>query len=373
MGSSGSSLVDLAAGLLARGGGLQSADGGGAIDDERLVDAVRAAIEAAAEPVPGAEDESLRRAAARRVVAGARAAIREVAEGRSASNLTDEQRANLEAIVHVIGRPAVPYARCHVGLPPVELGENERWIVLINAFRGDINRVSQSVARMELADVSGPGGFLGTGWRTAVNLLVTNRHVIHPLVANASDSPASWAFKPDARIALDFCATADSHSQRLLTSAAVVHCAPEPDIDLAVLRIGDAAAAVPALSIDWSSDSAPQVGGEVYIVGHPYRDVESVASQLVFGRSDGAKRWAPGEITSVAGCAPVFEHDCSTLGGNSGSCVFDMQMHTVVGLHVGGRNVNDATSRGEANIAVRLAALGSHPAVPVLKGSAHGT
>jgi V8-like Glu-specific endopeptidase len=30
-------------------------------------------------------------------------------------------------------------------------------------------------------------------------------------------------------------------------------------------------------------------------------------------------------------------HDCSKLGGNSGSCVIDLETNQVIGLHFGGR------------------------------------
>ena len=49
------------------------------------------------------------------------------------------------------------------------------------------------------------------------------------------------------------------------------------------------------------------------------------------------KRLQPGVITSWADGADIFIHDCSTLGGNSGSPVLDLETHQVVGLHFGGR------------------------------------
>lgn len=33
----------------------------------------------------------------------------------------------------------------------------------------------------------------------------------------------------------------------------------------------------------------------------------------------------------------LLTHDCSTLGGNSGSAVVDLDTHQVVGLHFGGK------------------------------------
>ncbi|MFE3993398.1 hypothetical protein ACFXPW_17175 [Streptomyces goshikiensis] len=54
----------------------------------------------------------------------------------------------------------------------------------------------------------------------------------------------------------------------------------------------------------------------------------------------------PGEFT--------VKHDCSTLGGNSGSPVFDLADHRVLGLHYGGRY-------GLGNFAVPLWELRGDP------------
>jgi V8-like Glu-specific endopeptidase len=62
----------------------------------------------------------------------------------------------------------------------------------------------------------------------------------------------------------------------------------------------------------------------------------------------------------------AFEHDCSTLGGNSGSCVLSVGGHVVVGLHYAGLDV-DAAGRGSANVALALSRLGSHPGAQLLR------
>jgi V8-like Glu-specific endopeptidase len=50
----------------------------------------------------------------------------------------------------------------------------------------------------------------------------------------------------------------------------------------------------------------------------------------------------------------LFTHDCSTLGGNSGSCVIDLESNRVLGLHFKGRYL-------EANWAVALWKLADDP------------
>jgi len=62
------------------------------------------------------------------------------------------------------------------------------------------------------------------------------------------------------------------------------------------------------------------------------------------------KRLQPGVVREEQPRARRFSHDASTLGGNSGSCVLDLQTHSVVGLHYSGRYLR-------ANYAVNLAYL----------------
>jgi V8-like Glu-specific endopeptidase len=49
-----------------------------------------------------------------------------------------------------------------------------------------------------------------------------------------------------------------------------------------------------------------------------------------------------------------LSHDCSTLGGNSGSCIVDLSTNSVVGLHFEGDYL-------VANSAVLLPALAARP------------
>jgi hypothetical protein len=98
----------------------------------------------------------------------------------------------------------------------------------------------------------------------------------------------------------------------------------------------------------------------VYVIGHPYRETASDASWMVFGDADGKKRWSPGEVTSMDATRGSCLHDCSTLGGSSGSCILALASHKVVGMHFGGRNVDEATGRGDANLGLSFA-LVQHP------------
>ena len=66
------------------------------------------------------------------------------------------------------------------------------------------------------------------------------------------------------------------------------------------------------------------------------------------------KRLQPGRAVTYSAKFSALEHDCSTLGGNSGSPVVDLETHEVIGLHFGGRY-------GVGNYAVPLWMLTADP------------
>jgi len=89
-------------------------------------------------------------------------------------------------------------------------------------------------------------------------------------------------------------------------------------------------------------DSAtPSIGESVVAIGYPFPDGERNPLFMDVAFSDhryGIKRAAPGETIGVED--GLVYHDCSTLGGNSGSPLLSMATCSVVGLHRKGGFVN---------------------------------
>lgn len=84
-------------------------------------------------------------------------------------------------------------------------------------------------------------------------------------------------------------------------------------------------------------------------MGYPFEDSERnpMFVDALFEGSYGVKRASPGEVTALG--RSVVHHDCSTLGGNSGSPLLDMTTARVVGVQArGGFAVrNTAVAGGE--------------------------
>ena len=101
------------------------------------------------------------------------------------------------------------------------------------------------------------------------------------------------------------------------------------------------------------------------MIGYPARDSRIPDQQLVeniFGDVYDKKRLAPGQI--ILSAAGDLEHDCSTLGGNSGSVVLDLASGQALGIHFAGRFL-------EANFAVPASVVAERLNA-VLNGEARG-
>lgn len=367
-------LATLARALLASGGALQSTAAGEQIDQGVLKKALHTHFAAAAAASPFVID-----AAAADVVDAANRALLKTSIGR-VSDLSDDEMASLEVIVQVIGRPALRYVDGKVQPPTTDTAQNERWHVFVVIARKQIDAVSASVARLGLRRSDGVEEHLGTAWRLGDDLLVTNRHVVRPLVLDKSVPCAEWRLDPGRPCIADFSMTDHQASaSRRCVVASLAYCATEPAVDVAVLRLAVSAVVAPqALTLDFDSaalgrtvvgDSGPAhfEGEEIYVVGHPLQRLPTSDTLKVFGDADGRKRCSPGRTTAISTSGPVFEHDCSTLRGNSGSAVLTVRTHCVVGLHMGGHGANAAGTTGVANDAVAFANLGSHALAHVLR------
>jgi endonuclease G len=191
-----------------------------------------------------------------------------------------------------------------------------------------VARWAPSVARVDAALPSGRV-HVGTAWpigtRTGERLFVTNRHVI-----NACHGLATW---------LDFGVYVGPGTAVPITAPPLVH----PTQDLALLRVAAASApAVPDLPL---AGTVPQHRDAILVIGHPGEPLpehrDAIVNLVGFDAVWGVKRASPGlarssHPVSRADWVGSWAHDATTLGGNSGSPVFDLRSGRVLGVHAGG-------------------------------------
>lgn len=268
-------------------------------------------------------------------------AISKICKAGIDANLTPEELEGFEAIVLLVGRPAILIQDGSFLRPP------RGWEVL-EQRRIPIEETCRSVGRIEVAGHP-TMDWIGTGFLVAENVIMTNRHVAKEF---CQPGPRKrWIFEPLAKTSIDYIKelSIPETFEFELTDVIGIH----ETLDLALLKTTPLSSlGIPAPKPFTLASKAPQSlqGHKVYIMGYPGYDSKRNDPDVIhhiFSNIYGVKRLQPGEITAFFEDRSILTHDCSTLGGNSGSCLVDIETNKVIGLHFRGRYL-------QANYAVAL-------------------
>ncbi|WP_242122124.1 trypsin-like serine peptidase [Sphingomonas lacusdianchii] len=283
------------------------------------------------------------------IEAGQRGIARLLNEGEEAE-LTPAEELGAEAIIQLTGRPAILIQQGRFFPPPAE------WQTL-EPHRASIEALFKSVGRIEVEghpDLE----WVGTGFLVGDDVIMTNRHVATEFTSPRSDG--RWGITPGMKARIDFAEELGGGTPAEVRIKALIGIHGRLDMALFRLDRSGGGALPPRLPI-LSPASRPRrlAKRQVYVVGYPAWDGrrnDPEPMQRLFGNIFNVKRLQPGEILGFSAGDKIFTHDCSTLGGNSGSCVVDLETHQVLGLHFGGRF-------REANHAVALWELQNDPLI----------
>jgi endonuclease G len=247
---------------------------------------------------------------------------------------------NFEAIVLRFGRPSL-----FVKNGTFEVPESDVWKARLNPYKTFIDRAINSVGRVELINHS-DYDWVGTAWMISDDIAITNRHVA---LTFAQKTDVGFGFRRD-----NYRAFVDFKEEHLQIGSYEVEVADVlyigddredfPDLAFLKLKKMDSMVFPPPIQL---YEGTPFNGQMVAAIGYPAYDSRNDAADMsrIFGNVYNVKRLAPGEVKAV-GSAHEFEHDCTTLGGNSGSMVLDVATGRVLGLHFAGRYL-------QANFAVK--------------------
>lgn len=241
-----------------------------------------------------------------------------------------------EAIVLLLGRPVLLVRNDDIDLAAVE---TETWRARLKASRAAWHGAIPSVGRIEL--VAHPWlDWAGSGWVVDDDVIVTNRHVAEIFARREADR---FVFRPavggtvGARI--DFREEHEVAEPAEVTVTEVLHVEDEPGPDMAFLQVHwDDAATAARTPIRLATTLGD--GREVAVIGYPAKDARTrIPEEMarIFGDIYDVKRLAPGQLVRSADEHGLANHDCTTLGGNSGSAVLDLQSGDAVALHFAGR------------------------------------
>jgi len=253
---------------------------------------------------------------------------------RTGASLSQDDKRTLEAIV-------LPN-----GLRPVFDIQNDSFSDLpdpwqpLNNHRAFLEQCIRGIGRINV-----PGHarlqYAGTGFVVGDNLLLTNRHVAELFCQTGG---SQLAFTPGISPNVDV-------KQEVNGSTSIVIKLTAPililsDWDAALLRTSELPAGVLPLKL---LARPPEMlsGRTATIVGYPALDTrggtEEILQQIqIFRAVFDKKRLQPGRVIGMKQTASfgknvnALAHDCSTLGGNSGSTLIDVEAETVLGLHFEG-------------------------------------
>lgn len=239
-----------------------------------------------------------------------------------------------EAIVLSHGRPVL-----FVSGGVVEKASSAKLEKLIAPHRNRLVVPIASVGRLELMDHDSME-WVGTGWRVDDDIVITNRHVANVFAQRQGNR---FVFRTNksgkfVRARIDFREEYRVPDSSEFLIAQVLWVAPDVDSapDMAVLRVARDAG-LPKPLVLAKKDVQPNEN--VAVVGYPARDSRNDSDLMsrIFGDVYDVKRFAPGQVVSLPKDAWHLTHDCTTLGGNSGSALLRVETGEVAGLHFGGQ------------------------------------
>lgn len=221
---------------------------------------------------------------------------------------------------------------------------SETWSNVLEEYRTPLKNMLPSVGRIEMKNHY-DFDWTGSGFLLEGNIVVTNRHVAEDFLEK---SGGNWDFKTNTdtnrkmKAYIDFREEykVDAENENQITE--IIHISETHD--MALLRAKPSGELPKALKLSTAAENDETI----CVVGYPYEDSRGIAgkrsaARRIFGGIFDVKRLAPGKIKGFEN--DLLLHDCSTLKGNSGSAVIDIETGKVVGLHF--------WARKGANLAVK--------------------
>ena len=251
----------------------------------------------------------------------------------------DEELA-FETIVVREGRPVLLVENNDYRL---EGPESEVWKERLQSsgVRKAIRSVIPAIGRIEVANHPSYT-WVGTGWLADDDVIVTNRHVAELFAVRSGERfvfRKGWP-DPASRMAarVDFLKELNSTNVNEFVVLDILHIEDDFGPDLAFLKINKKSPSGAGLTGKLRFATSPGQDKQfVTTIGYPAADSRVPDQDLVrklFGDVYNVKRMAPGQLLKPRD--GLVLHDCSTLGGNSGSPIVDLSSGEAIGLHFSG-------------------------------------
>jgi len=199
-----------------------------------------------------------------------------------------------------------------------------------------------SVGRIEFVNFRRKWG--GTGWVLKESgpdrIIVTNRHVASLVAKRTVDGRGIFLRDPGSLArygaSIDFNEEVGAlpDQAKSFEAAEILYIADTTAPDVALMRITPRPGTVLPSALKLADKPAAD-GDLVALIGYPAFDDRNdlIVMAKYFRDLYDVKRYAPGRITQTQSAKVVLAHDCTSLGGNSGSPLIRLRDGRVVGLH----------------------------------------
>ncbi|MDH3493764.1 MAG: serine protease, partial [Acidobacteriota bacterium] len=244
----------------------------------------------------------------------------------------------LEAIILAELRPAYFVTDDLINLNDSPVAEDADLVAAIRDNKANLERIGKSIGRVDLFNHWNLS-YAGTGWLIDDGIAVTNRHVAR--VFAETDWAGRYRFKRgvfnetmEARI--DYVRQHDTDGRRRRADVLeVLYIASSQEADIAFLRVEPEGDVEPLELFEGIASEGLPVAAVGYPAEDPKRNDPVIMAKL-FGDTYDVKRFAPGYVTGTEDNGIIVTSDYSSLGGNSGSPVIDLETGKAVALHFAG-------------------------------------
>lgn len=267
----------------------------------------------------------------------------------------------LEAIVKVTGRPVLFIQNDTFQKPDLEsIGDR------LEKHRAKIEKVIPSVARVDILNHA-DYDYVGTAWMIEEDVMITNRHVAEYFAYRQADRFVfdTTPFGRKLEVQVDFAQEYKSEKKAIeVPILEVLHMEKKVGgaPDFALLKV-EPSSLLPK-PIPFSSRKLSLNDQlDIVVIGYPDRDGRNNAFVMeeLFQSTYQVKRLSPGRTSGSHPRGHIFMHDCTTLGGSSGSLVLDLESGKAIGLHYSGTFMENNFAVTSRTLLDRLANLRGRP------------
>ncbi len=242
----------------------------------------------------------------------------------------------LESIIMRTQRPVLAIKNNDTVVEFESAEDAATWKDRLTAAQPVLTQAIPAVGRIELT--GSRFDWIGTGWLIKQSVLVTNRHVAEAFAMRKGQGFSFTVGATGRRVeaAIDFLQELDHDDKLVFKLLRPLWIQPAPGPDVAFFEVDLASgSSLLAAPIPLATDVRQTVRAAV--IGYPaydsrIPDIDLMSS--IYGDKYNKKRLAPGAVTAVQ--EKLILHDCTTLGGNSGSAVIDLDSGAALGLHFSG-------------------------------------